>query len=119
MRGRTALALLLLSALCLTGGCRRPPEAAPNLEITRQRWNHDEQAGMVRVVGEIANRGQTTVRAVEVKVSLRGTSGETRGENLSEVMRNLRPGEKRQFALDLRSHGGLSKVELTPQIPAR
>lgn len=119
MHRRAAALVLLSAALGLMAGCRRTPEAATALEITRQRWNVDEKAGVVRVVGEIANRGQTPVVGVEVKALLRGASGEARGENLSEVLRDLRPGEKRQFAVDIRSHGGVSSVELTPQVPTR
>ncbi len=119
MRQGVAAILLLLAALSLVAGCRQAPETATDLEITRQMWNVDEKAGVVRVVGELANRGQTPVSAVEVKATLRGASGAARGENISEVLRDLRAGEKRQFALNIRNHGGVSRVELTPQIPGQ
>jgi hypothetical protein len=118
---RPALAALLLAtglALGLGPGCREassPP--APRLEVTRQRWNVDEKAGIVRVVGEMVNLGQATVPEVEVKAVLLGTSGEARGENTTPLLRNLRPGEKRQFAVNVRSHGGVARVELRPQVP--
>lgn len=113
---------LLLTATALTlalAGCRQAAAPEPKLEITRQRWNVDEKAGIVRVVGELANRGETVILEVEVKAVLLGASDEPRGENTTPVLRDLRPGEKRQFAVNVRSHGGVSRVELRPQVPER
>jgi len=108
--------LLALTA----GGCGRGPESQPlNLEITRQRWNVDERAGLVRIVGEVVNRGPKPVAEVEVRAILIGTSGEARGENTTPILRNLAPGEKRQFALNVRSHGEVVRVELVPQLPPK
>lgn len=111
--GATAL------ALAVGAGCRQAAAPEPKLEITRLRWNVDEKAGVVRVVGEIVNRGEVVVREVEVKAVLLGSSDEPRGENLTPVLRDLRPGEKRQFAVNVRSHGGVARVELRPQVPER
>jgi hypothetical protein len=113
------LAALLLPALALgLLGCRAPAAAPPpNLEIPRFRWNADEGAGVVRVAGEVVNRGQTTVPQIEVKADLLGTSGESRGENITPILRDLAPGEKRPFALNIKSHGGVSRVDLTWQVP--
>ena len=116
MRRATA-ALLVLAALGLVAGCRQAPPGPANLEITRQRWNVDEKAGTVRVAGEIVNRGETAAPELEIRAVLIGASGEARGENTSEVLRDLRPSEKRQFALNIRSHGGVARVDLTPQVP--
>ncbi len=119
-RGAPALLLGTMAlALVLSAGCRQAAAPEPKLEITRQRWNVDEKAGIVRVVGEIVNPGETTVREIEVKAVLLGSSDESRGENTSPVLRDLRPGEKRQFAVNVRSHGGVSRVELRPQVPER
>lgn len=102
----------------VAAGCARAPQSQPlNLEVTRQRWNVDEKAGVVRIVGEVVNRGPAAVREVEIRAVLIGTSGEARGENTTPVLRDLAPGEKRQFALNVRSHGGVARVELLPQLP--
>lgn len=119
-RGWPRLASVLLGLLLgvIAGGCGRAPESQPlNLEITRQRWNVDDRAGVVRIVGEVVNRGSAPVREVEIRATLIGTSGEARGENTTPILRNLAPGEKRQFALNVRSHGGVARVELLPQRP--
>ena len=54
---------------------------------------------------------------IEVKADLLGTSGESRGENITPILRDLAPGEKRPFALNIKSHGGVSRVDLTWQVP--
>ena len=117
MRAAAGALAVLLTALAVGGaaGCSRAKAEPPLLEITRQRWNVDEKAGVVRVVGEIANLGQTTAPPVVVRAVLRGSSDESRGENSTPALRDLLPGDKRQFALNVRSHGGVAKVDLTWQ----
>ena len=126
VRARQRAAALLAPALALSLlGCRAPhaappataPATAPALEIPVQRVVDDKASGVVRVVAEIVNRGPTTVPQVEVKAVLLSTSGEARGENTSPIIRDLAPGETRQFGLNIKSHGGVSRVELTWQVP--
>lgn len=118
-QGLTWVASVVLLGLA-AAGCSRAPESQPlDVEITRQRWNVDEKAGIVRIVGEIVNHGPAPVREVEIRAVLIGVSGEARGENTTPILRNLAPGEKRQFALNVRSHDGVVRVELLPQRPEK
>ena len=118
MSGRRLLGAAAAAALlCGLGlGCRRAPEPTPDLEITRYRYNLDEKADVVRVVGEIVNRGATRVPQVEVRATLISLQGTPRGDN-SVTIAELAPGEARTFAVDVTSHGGVSQVELTWQLP--
>ena len=114
------LSLLALAALVLVAasGCRAPAPPEAELEFTRWRYNVDEKHDLVRVVGEIINHGEATVPQVEVYAALFSAQGNPRGENMTVVSR-LRPGEKRTFALNVTSHGGVYRVEPRYQLPAR
>jgi hypothetical protein len=87
------------------------------LDFPVYRCDVDDRAGLVRVVGEVVNAGPTTVPRLEVRAVLLGTSGETRGENLSPLLEDLAPGEKREFGVNVRSHGGVSRVDLSGEVP--
>lgn len=113
-RLRRVLLLAWLSQLLL--GCAPPPPQSPDLEITRWRYNLDEKHEVVRVVGEIVNHSEAPVPEVEIYATLLSSAGSKRGVNM-QVVHNLRPAEKRTFALNVTSRGRTSRVELHYEIP--
>jgi hypothetical protein len=82
-------------------------------------WNVDVKHGVVRVDGEVVNRGPAPVPAIEVRAVLVGSSGEARGENTTEVLHDLAPGEARTFSVLVGNHGGVSRVDLKWQVPEK
>lgn len=114
-RRLSALVLLALLGQMLLGCTPSLPEG-PDLEITRWRYNLDEKHEIVRVAGEIVNHSDSTVPEVEIYTTLLSSSGSKCGVNM-EVVRDLRPGEKRTFALNVTSRGQTSRVELHYEIP--
>ena len=117
MRTR-AWVLLGLALTALLSGCRQPPTVTPDLEFTRFRVNVDDKRALARVVGEIVNRGKTTVPEIEIHATLVGAGGSERGENMVP-MRDLGPGESRAFALNITTHGAVSNVKLRWEFPAK
>ncbi len=110
------LAVSLLAALVAVTGlvaCRpRSPEAGSpydNLQITRYRYVIDDHQGIGRVFAEVQNSGKSDVREVEARAFLRSRGGEIRGENAT-VLRNLKPGERRAFSVEIAAHGKATDV---------
>jgi len=86
------------------------------LLISNERFNIDEDRGLVRVFARLQNAGPGRFRRVEAHATLRSASGAKRGEN-SAILENLQPGEKRDFALTITSHGRVADVDLEVRIP--
>ncbi len=115
--GRAGPALLLLAAVALlpAAGCgrRSPPrkQDLSALQITRYRYNIDEEHKIARVVGEIANSGPTAVKEVAVTVTLRGRNGDSRGRNTILVTDIPARGVK-VFSATVTTHGRERDVDL-------
>ncbi len=103
-----------ISVSCLgIAGCRGKEDGGTveDLFIRRYRCNIDENHGVVRVVGEVENKGKRPVAEVEVRAIPCSPSGSRRGENMT-VLRNIKPGERRIFSLTVTSHGRATSVQL-------
>lgn len=119
-RARTQFIILLAASLVLAGcpGGREPSDLS-DLFISNRRFNIDDSRGLVRVYARLENTGQSRYREVEVHVTLLSASGDNVGEN-SVVLHDLKPGEKRDFAIGVTSHGRTHDVQLEvlpPQTP--
>ena len=114
-----ALAVALLVTCLGIPGCRGGEDGGivEDLFIRRYRCNIDENHGVVRVVGEVENKGKQPVAEVEVRAIPRSPSGSRRGENMT-VLRNIKPGERRTFSLTVTSHGRAASVQLELTKPA-
>ncbi len=108
-----AAALIACAALLGLCGCRRGAGTydVSNVAVTGYRYLIDPSDEYAYVVGEIENRGSETVRALTVVASGLGRSGEKRGESRARI-ENLRPGERRRFALRLANRWRLVTVEV-------
>jgi hypothetical protein len=120
---RNRLLLCALLGLCLSGclilpGCpgRAPKGTADDLFISNQRFNIDEDRGLVRVYGRLDNAGTGHFAKVEVHAILRSAGGDKRGEN-NVTLEDLKPGERRNFAVTVTSHDRVSDVELEVRTP--
>ena len=118
LRNWFLLCLLGLSSLLSLAGCRGGAGRGDlkDLFVSNRRYNIDEQKGIVRVYGRLENTGQGHFKEVEVHAILRSARGEKRGEN-SVILQNIRPAEKRTFALTVTSHSRVSDVELQIRKP--
>lgn len=111
------LATCLPGAFILSGcptGSRRG--ALDELFISNQRFSIDEEGGIVRVYGRLDNTGDGHFAAIEVYATLRSTSGDSRGENKVELT-DIKPREKRAFALVVTSHDRVADVDLEIRSP--
>lgn len=113
-----ALLLLCLGGLCVAPGCRRGAGGGEfdDLTISSRRFNIDEDRGLVRIYGRLDNPGTGHFHRVEVHAILRSAGGDKRGEN-SVLLENVKPADKRTFALVVTSHGRVSDVELEVRNP--
>lgn len=117
--GFAGLAWLALGAVLVVGGCRGAVRANLNdLFISKQRYNLDENKGIVRIYAMIENTGQAHFKQVEVHAILRSAGGEKRGEN-NVLLQNIRPLEKRTFSLTVTSHAPASDVVLEIRKPVQ
>jgi hypothetical protein len=121
LRGRLvswALLSLCLSGWLVGGGCARraPKGAAEDLFISNQRFNIDQDRGLVRVYGRLDNTGKGHFAKVEVHAILRSAGGDKRGEN-NVTIEDLKPGERRNFAMTVTSHDRVSDVQLEVRTP--
>lgn len=110
--------IILLTATVVLAGCPggRQPSDLSDLFISNRRFNIDESRGLVRVYARLENTGQSRYREVEVHVTLLSASGDKAGEN-SVVLRDLKPGERRDFAVSVTSHGRTHDVGLEVRAP--
>ncbi len=94
-------------------GCRGEEKegSIEDLFIGRYRYNIDKNQSVVRVVGEVENKGSALVKAVEVHAILHSSGGSRRGMNMI-VLKDIAPGELRTFSLTVTSHGRTSTVQL-------
>ncbi len=120
-RGRNigAILLAIVAGLVVAGGCvgRGGAGKASDVFVHRYRYNIDEEHNLVRVFGELENRGQYPVQAVVVKAIIRNRSYSKTGENIV-VVKNIKPRERRTFSLTVTSHGGASTVECQVMEPS-
>ena len=113
---RVLLGATLVACLagCLfVGGCRGKAAKAnlDELLIASRRFNIDEERGLARIYARLDNTGEGRFQRVEVHATLRSAGGDKRGEN-TLTLENIKPHEKRVFALTVTSHGRVSDVEL-------
>ena len=114
------LLVLCLVGCFVFGGCRgrSAKGTAADLFISNQRFNIDEERGLVRVFGRLDNPGAGHFAKVEIHAILRSAGGDKRGEN-NVTLENLKPGERRNFALTVTSHDRVSDVELEVRTPGQ
>ncbi|MHB8994972.1 MAG: FxLYD domain-containing protein [Armatimonadota bacterium] len=111
---------LCLSGCLVLGGC---PGAAQkgtpaDLFISNQRFNIDEDRGLVRVFGRLDNTGAGHFAEVQIHAILRSAGGDKRGEN-NVTLEDLGPHERRNFAVTVTSHDRVSDVELEVRTPGQ
>jgi len=110
--GRCLLAAL--AALIVLAGCGKRDVAkqadASGLWVSRYSINFDGDHDVTRVLAEVSNGGDKPVKVATVTAILRGPTGENRGEN-RKVLRNLQPGKRRVFSINVTSHGEEHSVE--------
>lgn len=117
-RRSLAQLLFLLAGVVLLAGCpggRQPPDLS-DLFISNRRFNIDDSRGLVRVFARLENAGQDRYREVEVYATLVSAGGDKAGEN-TILLREIKPGEKRDFALNVTSHGRTHDVVLEVRAP--
>lgn len=116
------LSRLLLAALVavpvLLGcgrGAREVAEDVSHLEITRYRLNLDDKQGVARIVAEVTNTGENTVREAAVTAILKGPGDEKRGINRT-IVKDIQPGRPRVFSMTVTMRGRERGVEfhITP-----
>lgn len=115
---RWLLLVTLVAALALVGCGRAAREAAEDvsrLEITRYRLNLDDKQGVARIVAEVTNNGENTVREAAVTAILKGPGDEKRGLNRT-IVRDIQPGRPRVFSMTVTMRGRERGVEfhITP-----
>ena len=108
-----ATLVVCLSGCLLVGGCRAkaPTASLDELLIANRRFNIDEDRGLVRIFARVDNAGEGSFKRVEVHATLRSAGGDKRGEN-TMTLEDVKPHEKRVFALTVTSHGRVADVEL-------
>lgn len=115
-----AVLCLCLSGCLALGGCLggAPKGTAADLFISNQRFNIDENRGLVRVYGRLDNTGTGHFAEVEIHAILRSAGGDKRGEN-NVTLVDLGPRERRNFAVTVTSHDRVSEVELEVRTPGQ
>ena len=108
------VALVLLAAYL--GGCgqRTPVGSVDDLFIANQRYNIDRDRGVVRVFAQVVNEGEGIVRQVKMEAVLYSAEGQKRGTN-NVILTDIKPGERRDFAIMVTSHSHSERVEITPK----
>lgn len=112
------LFLALLAVAALAAGCSRNGGKGELAElfISNHRYVLDKERELVHVYGQLENTGDSRFREVEIHATLRSPARTNRGEN-SLILQNIRPHEKRQFALQVNSRDSVSSVELQVRKP--
>jgi hypothetical protein len=118
----TPLRLSLAATMVLTvigcGGCLRGSDGKfADLFISNQR--HVIGEDKVYVYGQLENTGKGHFGQVEIRAVLRSSGGDKRGEN-SVFLEDIRPLEKRLFALTVNNQGRTAGVEIEvrkPEVP--
>ena len=115
-----AVLCLCLSGSLLLSGCPGAAQkgTAADLFISNQRFNIDEDRGLVRVYGRLDNAGTAQFAKVEIHAILRSAGGDKRGEN-NVTLEDLGPRERRNFAVTVTSHDRVSDVELEVRTPGQ
>ena len=108
------VALVLLAAYL--GGCgqRTPAGSVDDLFIANQRYNIDRDRGVVRVFAQVVNEGEGIVRQVKMEAVLYSAEGQKRGTN-NVILTDIKPGERRDFAIMVTSHSHSERVAITPK----
>ena len=104
---RPELLLAVIVILTAPGCGRSRPDAQKDLaklQITRYRFNIDEEHKTARIMAEITNFGSVAIRETSVTAVLRGPGGEARGENTVTVT-DIKPGASKVFSVRVTPHG--------------
>lgn len=105
-----AVTVVLLTVLGLACS-RTPPGSVDDLFVTNKRFNIDNDAGVVRVYAQVENTGRGAVREARMEAILRSADGSKRGAN-NVILKDIAPGEKREFAIVVTSHSKAADVEI-------
>jgi len=103
---------LVVGLICASGcGPRYPVGSIDDLFVTNKRYNIDKDKGIVRVFAQVENTGEGLIRQVKMEAVLLSADGDKRGTN-NVVLKDIKPGEKRNFSIAVTSHSRSHKVEI-------
>ncbi len=103
---------LAVALICASGcGPRYPAGSIDDLFVTNKRYNIDKDKGIVRVFAQLENTGAGLIREVKMEAVLLSADGDKRGTN-NVVLKDIKPGEKRNFSIVVTSHSRGHKVEI-------
>ena len=103
-----AVLMTVLGAAC----SRTPPGSIDDLFVSNKRYNID--GDVVRVYARVENTGEGIVREAKMEAILRSADGSKRGSN-NVILKDIGPGEKRDFSVVVTSHSKAAVVEIVPR----
>lgn len=113
-----AFVALAASAACLVAlllpgcGLRYPAGSIDDLFVSSKRYVIDKDKGVVYAFARVENTGDGIIREVKMEAVIRSPDGNKRGTN-NTILKDIKPGEKRDFSVVITSHSQGHTVEIT------
>ncbi len=108
-----AASAVCLVALLLPGcGLRYPAGSIDDLFVSNKRYVIDKDKGVVYAFARVENTGDGIIREVKMEAVIRSPDGNKRGTN-NTILKDIKPGEKRDFSVVITSHSQGHTVEIT------